>query len=306
MATLPDFIGIADPLEPSCSDPSDPTCDNNTGTGVACLLDTTVETIAATPTMTSYTKIRRSRQALDFKYSPPPFGFSMVSPSTGLLSDDALSMFRFPISVHQDYKGRILVTDVGQTMSQESSSAPTYSIIGTRVMVWNRNPLNIPACLVGRQCEMTSSNICEGTECSTRECHGLECQAYTVIGQKSAKTTYSGFTGLVRAPKEGVNGFIPIVSVDIPLSQEGRGIWAVSGQNRHIYRWVEIDQFETPILHNIDEKNGFEGAVVLGGAFSGIEVDTNAGFVTALDSLKDQVLSWFARPSGFVGNVPFL
>ena len=300
LATLPDFFGVADPLEPVCGQAGDPACAANTGTGIACLLDTVTETVSASGSIPEHTVFRRSRQALDFKNASP--GINMMSPSTGLLDDKALAMFRFPVSVQKDYKGRLLVTDMGQTFAQESSLAPSYSVLGTRVMVWNRDPLSVDFCPINGNCEIAAAGACVGVDCINRVCLEAECQAYTIIGQKNAKFTHGGFVGLVRAPADGANGFIPIVAVSIPVSSEGRGVWAVTGKNRHIYRWKNVDQFEPPDLHNKNQDNGLNGEVMLDGAFSGIAVDTSGGFVGAFDSLKSLLMTWFAKPSDQAAN----
>jgi hypothetical protein len=293
LTSLPDFSSIADPLEPVCAFVGDPACAGNTGTGGSCLLDLVTETI---PGPTPYQITRRKRQVKDYKNVIP--GSNMLSPSTGLLDDKALAMFRFPVSVHQDYKGRILVYDMGETFAQESSSAPKYSVVGNRVMLWNRDPFSISYCPAGGNCAMTSTGNCTGGDCALRQCQDLECQAYTIIGQKNAKFAYAGFDGQVSLPTENELGFIPIVAVSIPKTEEGRGVWAVTGQSRKIYRWKAIDQFETPDLHNAEQKNGINGEVMLGGVFSGIEVDTAGASVSGYDPIKNFFMNWFAPPSG--------
>jgi len=289
---LPDFFGVADPLEPTCGFIGDPACARNTGTGIACLLDTVTE-VQTTPVPREIT--RRKRQAHDYKNTTP--GVSLISASTGLLDDKALAMFRFPVAVASDHRGRIMVTDVGQSFADEAAAAPTHAVLGTRVMVWNRDPLAIPDCPAGGDCAMTALGACAGPSCVVRSCRDSECQAFAMMGQKNAKFAHAGFTGAVRTPRAGELGFIPIVSVSIPSGEEGRGIWAVNGQDRRIYRWREADQFEVPDIHNSAQRNGIGGEPMLGGAFNGIEVDVAGSFVTAYDAGKNLVMSWFAPSS---------
>ncbi len=295
LTVLPDFFGVADPLEPTCGFVGDPACAQNTGTGIACLLDTVTE-VQTTPAPREIT--RRKRQARDYKNTTP--GVGMISASTGLLDDKALAMFRFPVAINRDHHGRILITDVGQSFAEEAATAPTHAVLGTRVMIWNRDPLAIADCPVGGDCAMTALGACDGPSCTVRPCRDSECQAFTLIGQKNAKFAHAGFTGAARAPRAGELGFIPIASVSIPASEEGRGIWAVNGQDRRVYRWREADQFEVPDIHNSAQRNGIGGEAMLGGAFSGIEVDTAGSFVTAYDAGKNLVMSWFAPSSDTV------
>jgi hypothetical protein len=296
LSVLADHIGIRDPLEPECAVSSDPVCAGNTGTGIACLLDTLTETVSGD---VPYEIVRKKRQAKDFRNQSP--GAGMMSPATGLLSDEALAMFRFPLSIHKDHRGRILVFDVGYTFAEEASASPRHAVLGPRVMVWNRDPLALPDCPAAGDCAISAAGICEGPDCATRSCRGAECQAYAAIGQKNAKFAHGGFTGPVVTPDRGAGDFVPINAVSIPETEEGRGIWAVTGGDRTVYRWREADQYETPDVHNREQKNGLGGEIMLGGALSGIEVDTSAATVSVLDPIKNFIMRWTA-PSTLDGG----
>jgi hypothetical protein len=118
--------------------------------------------------------------------------------------------------------------------------------------------------------------------------------AYTVIGQNNSLFAFAGFTGPVVEPSPDARGYVKIAAAAVASGEEGRGLWAVNGIDRRVYRWREVDQYEVPTIHNVQQKNGLSGEPMLGGALRGVQIDTSSATLTAFDGLKNLVFSWFA------------